>query len=311
MTSVVFELRCVFFRRKRNGSVYVVTIDSIERSGPTYIPGGLIVPRARTVAGRETNNPVTGFKSRIYGGRMASYSVKLCDHTGQSNQLQTSIQSELQGFFTRGSREPLTPPRLPGERGTAADIVVRTSAAFRSLIIHQNEPARQRARELVNTPEFAHAQRQRKKVEALFAELKNQIGLRRLRLRRLRFVREQFFLAAAAAQNIKRLVRFLGQRKNQRWRRLSNLDHQNSHYRNTLASKEPLLNAPFSTPTPVNNTWSETSAAAPIKPRVPDQCQFCSPGTTPEDKTPKNVQANRPNILDAVARRLTRRAELH
>jgi hypothetical protein len=83
-----------------------------------------------------------------------------------------------------------------------------TSAAFRGLIIHQNEPARQRARELVNTPEFAKAQRQRKKVEALFAELKNQIGLRRLRLRRLKFVREQFFLAAVA-QNIKRLVRFL------------------------------------------------------------------------------------------------------
>ena len=52
-------------------------------------------------------------------------------------------------------------------------------------------------------------------VEALFAELKNQLGLRRLRLRRLKFVREQFFLAAAA-QNIKRLVRFLskGQRTN-------------------------------------------------------------------------------------------------
>jgi hypothetical protein len=31
-----------------------------------------------------------------------------------------------------------------------------------------------------------------------------------LRLRRLRFVREQFFLAAAA-QNLKRLVRFLSQ----------------------------------------------------------------------------------------------------
>jgi hypothetical protein len=83
-----------------------------------------------------------------------------------------------------------------------------TSAAFRGLIIHPNEAARQRARELVNTPEFATAQRQRKKVEALFAELKNQIGLRRLRLRRLRFVREQFFLAAVA-QNLKRLVRFL------------------------------------------------------------------------------------------------------
>jgi Transposase DDE domain len=50
----------------------------------------------------------------------------------------------------------------------------------------------------------------RKKVEALFAELKNQIGLRRLRLRRLKFVREQFLLAAAA-QNLKRLVRFLSQ----------------------------------------------------------------------------------------------------
>jgi hypothetical protein len=85
-----------------------------------------------------------------------------------------------------------------------------TSAAFRSLIIHRYESARQRARELANTPEFAKAQRQRKKVEALFAELKNQIGLRRLRLRRLKFVREQFFLAAVA-QNIKRLVRFLSQ----------------------------------------------------------------------------------------------------
>ena len=83
-----------------------------------------------------------------------------------------------------------------------------TSAAFRCLVIHQHEPARQRARELVDTPGFVKAQRQRKKVEALFAELKNQIGLRRLRLRRLKFVREQFYLAAAA-QNIKRLVRFL------------------------------------------------------------------------------------------------------
>ena len=85
-----------------------------------------------------------------------------------------------------------------------------TSGAFRYLAIHIEESARQRARELANTPEFAHAQRQRKKVEALFAELKNQIGVRRLRLRRLKFVREQFFLAAVA-QNIKRLVRFLSQ----------------------------------------------------------------------------------------------------
>src|SRR6266853_6698513 len=67
-------------------------------------------------------------------------------------------------------------------------------------------PPGQRARDLANTPAFAHSQRERRKVEALFAELKNQIGLRRLRLRRMKFVREQFFLAAAA-QNIKRMVR--------------------------------------------------------------------------------------------------------
>ncbi len=85
-----------------------------------------------------------------------------------------------------------------------------TSSPLKYLAIHMHEPARQRARDLVHTPAFAHAQRERKKVEALFAELKNQIGLRRLRLRRLKFVREQFFLAAAA-QNIKRLVRFLSQ----------------------------------------------------------------------------------------------------
>ena len=85
-----------------------------------------------------------------------------------------------------------------------------TGGRYKYLAIHVHEPARQRARELTNTPEFANAQRERKKVEALFAELKNQIGLRRLRLRRMKFVREQFFLAAAA-QNIKRLVRFLSQ----------------------------------------------------------------------------------------------------
>ena len=83
-----------------------------------------------------------------------------------------------------------------------------TSGRYKYLAIHVHESARRRVRELASTPEFSKAQRQRKKVEALFAELKNQIGLRRLRLRRMKFVREQFFLAAAA-QNIKRLMRFL------------------------------------------------------------------------------------------------------
>jgi len=54
--------------------------------------------------------------------------------------------------------------------------------------------------ELANTPEFAKAQRQRKKVEALFAELKNQIGLRRLRSRRLKFVRGEVLPGSGSAK---------------------------------------------------------------------------------------------------------------
>ncbi len=73
------------------------------------------------------------------------------------------------------------------------------------------EEARQRAHARAETPAFAVALRKRRKVEALFSELKNLIGLRRLRLRRIKFVREQFYLAAVA-QNLKRLVRFLNMR---------------------------------------------------------------------------------------------------
>jgi hypothetical protein len=86
-----------------------------------------------------------------------------------------------------------------------------TTGRYRQIAVHIHEPARrQRARELATTPAFAMSQRARSKVEALFAELKNQIGLRRARLRRMKFVREQFLLAATA-RNLKRLVRFLAQ----------------------------------------------------------------------------------------------------
>jgi Transposase DDE domain len=82
-----------------------------------------------------------------------------------------------------------------------------TRGKYRIISIHTCEAMRQKAYELAKTPEFAEARRQRRKVEALFSELKNQIGLRRLRLRRMKCVREQFYLAAIA-QNLKRLVRF-------------------------------------------------------------------------------------------------------
>jgi len=65
---------------------------------------------------------------------------------------------------------------------------------------------------LAGTPAYIRSQRLRRKIEALFSELKQRLGLRRVRLRRLWNVAEQFLLAATA-QNLKRLVRFLAQRQ--------------------------------------------------------------------------------------------------
>jgi hypothetical protein len=81
-----------------------------------------------------------------------------------------------------------------------------TTGPYRRLFVHWQEPARQVARALAETPDYKRSQRARYKIEALFAELKQQIKLRRVRLRRLWNVGEQFYLAATA-QNLKRLVR--------------------------------------------------------------------------------------------------------
>jgi hypothetical protein len=83
-----------------------------------------------------------------------------------------------------------------------------TSGRYKQIVIHVEEAVRQRARERTREAAFFQHQRSRRKIEALFGELMNRIGLRRVRLRRLKHVREQF-LMAAAAQNLKRLVRHL------------------------------------------------------------------------------------------------------
>jgi transposase len=87
-----------------------------------------------------------------------------------------------------------------------------TRGPYRRLFVHWQEPARQVVRALAGTPDYKRSQRARYKVEALFAELKQQIKLRRVRLRRLWNVAEQFHLAATA-QNLKRLVRHLTQKR--------------------------------------------------------------------------------------------------
>ncbi len=86
------------------------------------------------------------------------------------------------------------------------------SATRRTLRVNWYEDVRERVRKLSQTPEYATARRARNKIEALFSELRNQIRLRKLRLRGLLNAKEQFILAATA-QNVKRLVKFLNQSK--------------------------------------------------------------------------------------------------
>jgi transposase len=89
-----------------------------------------------------------------------------------------------------------------------------TQGPYRRLFVHWQEPARQIVRALAATPAYKQSQRTRYRIEALFAELKQWMGMRRVRLRRTWNVAEQFLLAATA-QNLKRLVRFLAQREAQ------------------------------------------------------------------------------------------------
>jgi transposase len=142
------------------------------------------------------NNPLYGPERFTYLPESNRY---LCPAGEQLNYVGLNVRNRAHAYIGSGKR-----------CGACSQKAQCTSGRYKYLAIHMHEPARQRARDLSNTPAFASAQRERKKVEALFAELKNLIGLRRLRLRRMKFVREQFFLAAAA-QNLKRLVRFLSQ----------------------------------------------------------------------------------------------------
>jgi hypothetical protein len=83
-----------------------------------------------------------------------------------------------------------------------------TSGRYRKLFVHRQEAARETVRALSHTPRSQHARRTRYRIDALFAELKQQMRIRRVRLRGVWKVAEQFHLAAAA-QNLKRLVRAL------------------------------------------------------------------------------------------------------
>lgn len=73
-----------------------------------------------------------------------------------------------------------------------------------------HEHARNAARRIRKTPEYAHSRRLRKKVEMLFAHLKRILKVIRLRLRSFSGASDEFTLAATA-QNLRRLAKLLPQ----------------------------------------------------------------------------------------------------
>jgi transposase len=86
-----------------------------------------------------------------------------------------------------------------------------TRATYRSVSYHIYEDDIELARKLTKTRGYRISQRLRKRIEELFGEAKECMGLRRMKFRRALFVREQI-LFTAAAQNIKRMVRLLARR---------------------------------------------------------------------------------------------------
>jgi Transposase DDE domain len=187
------------FVQRQGGKPASIAADTTYGSGEflQWLLDRGITPYMRTRdSALRKNNPGYGPERFTYQPESNSYR---CPAGEQLNYVGLNVRNRAHAYIGSAKR-----------CGACSQKAHCTSGRYKYLAIHIHESARQRARELANTPEFSTAQRQRKKVEALFAELKNQIGLRRLRLRRMKFVREQFYLAAAA-QNIKRLVRFLHQ----------------------------------------------------------------------------------------------------
>ena len=78
----------------------------------------------------------------------------------------------------------------------------------RSLSFHIYEDSINKARQLNETKEYRLSQRMRKRIEELFGEAKEFMGLRRAKFRTIKFVKEQV-LMTATAQNIKRMVKLL------------------------------------------------------------------------------------------------------
>jgi len=90
-----------------------------------------------------------------------------------------------------------------------------TKDRARSVSYHIYENTIDKARQLNKTKEYRISQRIRKRIEELFGEAKEFMGLRRAKFRGTKFVKEQV-LMTATAQNIKRMVNLLTKKGPQR-----------------------------------------------------------------------------------------------
>ncbi len=79
-------------------------------------------------------------------------------------------------------------------------------APFRRIQRDINEHAREYTRTLTETEDCDRSRKRRKKIETLFAEVKHNLGLTKLRLRSLTGAKDEFLLTATI-QNLKRLAK--------------------------------------------------------------------------------------------------------
>jgi len=86
-----------------------------------------------------------------------------------------------------------------------------TRSTYRSLSYHIYESSLQLGRRLTKTRAYRISQLMRKRIEELFGEAKEFMGMRRAKFRKKVYVREQVLLTATA-QNIKRMVHLLSRR---------------------------------------------------------------------------------------------------
>lgn len=124
-------------------------------------------------------------------------------------------------------RSDWRPFKKPHTRITKADTIIYRSSQFdcaacpmkarccpntpmRKITRSIHESARDVARRIATTPEYWKSRCERKKVEMLFARLKQILKLDRLRLRGLSGATDEFTLAAAV-QNLRRLAKLIAQ----------------------------------------------------------------------------------------------------